>query len=71
MASAAAGEAPGAPAGPLSREKCTFYTACYCEENVYKLCSALLDAGLAHMDQLYAVFISNRSKMVRRRAAIC
>lgn len=36
------------------------YTACYCEENVYKLCERLL----VQPGEVYAVFVSNRDKQV-------
>ena len=36
------------------------YTACYCEENVYKLCEQLVHQSA----ELYAVFVSNSHKQV-------
>ncbi|PNH06899.1 Protein N-terminal glutamine amidohydrolase [Tetrabaena socialis] len=48
------------------------YTACYCEENVHRLASSLVELELAGSTQeLFAVFISNESKQVplwRQRA---
>lgn len=41
------------------------------EENVYQLCSTLVQRGLARLDDLYAVFISNKSKQVRYQAGLC
>ncbi|PNH06901.1 hypothetical protein TSOC_006693 [Tetrabaena socialis] len=39
------------------------YTACYCEENVHRLASSLVELELAGSTQeLFAVFISNESK---------
>ena len=38
------------------------YTPYYCEENVYKLCEALLRQ---HKNDLYVIFISNRQKQVQ------
>ncbi|KAG6544466.1 hypothetical protein Mapa_014104 [Marchantia paleacea] len=37
------------------------YTACYCEENIYMLCKALKEQGVAARDlsDLFVVFISN------------
>ncbi|KAL3680327.1 hypothetical protein R1sor_023283 [Riccia sorocarpa] len=42
------------------------YTACYCEENIYMLCKALGEQGLASPDHsdLYVVFISNDIQQV-------
>lgn len=39
------------------------YTACYCEENVYKLCEQLVHQSA----ELYAVFVSNSHKQVSCR----
>ena len=44
------------------------YTRCYCEENVYLLCQALLRHGNA--GNLCVVFISNESQMVLHRALL-
>eukprot|EP01103_Thecamoeba_quadrilineata_P008522 TRINITY_DN1825_c0_g1_i2.p1 TRINITY_DN1825_c0_g1~~TRINITY_DN1825_c0_g1_i2.p1 ORF type:complete len:214 (-),score=23.35 TRINITY_DN1825_c0_g1_i2:23-664(-) len=38
------------------------YTSCYCEENIYKLCEKVLDAG--DPSKYYAVFVSNQKKEV-------
>ncbi|XP_022084736.1 protein N-terminal glutamine amidohydrolase-like [Acanthaster planci] len=43
-----------------SREDCV-YTACYCEENVWKLCEHAQRHQLKH---IFAVFISNSAKMI-------
>ncbi len=52
------------PAAPsLLPGECT-YTACYCEENVYKLCNTLVEKQEAKLSDLYAVFISNLNKVV-------
>ena len=50
-----------APRPVRERSECD-YTACYCEENVYKLCADLLQHNSA--DCLFAVFISNPEKQV-------
>ncbi len=39
------------------------YTPYYCEENIYKLCQQLT-AQEAYDGELFAVFISNREKLV-------
>lgn len=46
----------------IDKEDC-IYTACYCEENVYKLCQTLQQQGQPSSN-LYAVFISNPAKKV-------
>ena len=40
------------------------YTACYCEENVYRLIQRLHRLQGTHLSQLYAVFISNAARCV-------
>ena len=47
----------------ITAESCT-YTSCYCEENVYKLCSRLSESELYKNKKIdvYAVFISNPEK---------
>ncbi|XP_071941162.1 protein N-terminal glutamine amidohydrolase-like [Antedon mediterranea] len=48
----------------FNRDEC-IYTSCYCEENVWKLCSKLQDGGrLQQLKNVYAVFISNNTKMI-------
>lgn len=47
----------------IAPEDCT-YTACYCEENVYKLIHKLVSEGHAAYEDLWAVFISNPGKVV-------
>lgn len=47
----------------LSREDC-IYTSCYCEENVWKLCEHIMIQKQFHLEEVYAVFISNDRKMV-------
>jgi hypothetical protein len=44
------------------------YTGCYCEENVYLLAQAL-GAGRFPIWDVYAIFISNASKTVRRASS--
>jgi hypothetical protein len=41
------------------------YAACYCEENVYKLCEAVrTNAPAAELEKCYAVFVSNKKRVV-------
>ncbi|CAE6516589.1 unnamed protein product [Rhizoctonia solani] len=42
----------------------TPYTSCYCEENVYLACQALIQSGSPHLQAIYAVFLSNPTKTV-------
>uniref|UniRef100_A0A674EV96 Protein N-terminal glutamine amidohydrolase n=1 Tax=Salmo trutta TaxID=8032 RepID=A0A674EV96_SALTR len=46
-----------------SRDECV-YTSCYCEENVWKLCEHAKTQTQIHLDEVYAVFISNERKMI-------
>lgn len=39
------------------------YTKCYCEENIWNLCSSFKDHGDPDLED-YAVFISNENKTV-------
>ncbi|GMH34480.1 hypothetical protein BSKO_02314 [Bryopsis sp. KO-2023] len=48
-------------ANALRREEC-IYTACYCEENVYKLVELLTARKIASLDELWVVFLSNPMK---------
>nr|XP_033785764.1 protein N-terminal glutamine amidohydrolase isoform X2 [Geotrypetes seraphini] len=48
--------------GLPSRNSC-MYTSCYCEENVWKLCEYIKDHEPSALEEFYAVFISNDSKM--------
>jgi hypothetical protein len=37
------------------------YAACYCEENVYKLCEAVrANSPASELDKSFAVFVSNK-----------
>jgi hypothetical protein len=56
----AAGADPGTPV--LARDSCA-YTACYCEENMYRLCERLASSSVP-LQALYVVFISNVPKTV-------
>ncbi|CAI7897798.1 unnamed protein product [Closterium sp. NIES-54] len=50
------------------------YTSCYCEENVYLLCRSLVSRGVAHVDDLAVVFISNPDRKVPmwcQKAGMC
>lgn len=40
------------------------YAACYCEENVYKLCENVAKNTPAEVDKCYAVFVSNKKRVV-------
>ncbi|XP_022657647.1 protein N-terminal glutamine amidohydrolase-like [Varroa jacobsoni] len=47
------------------------YTACYCEENIYKLCELIKNKETELLDSCYVAFISNASQTVplwRQRA---
>ncbi len=50
------------PTAPLVQRAECLYAACYCEENVFKLCERLSSA--VPLDQLWAVFVSNPTKSV-------
>lgn len=45
------------------REDCV-YTSCYCEENVWKLCSWFRSEGEIQLQELQALFISNHYRTV-------
>jgi len=40
------------------------YAACYCEENVFKICQSLKDNFENELDKCYAVFVSNKKRVV-------
>lgn len=40
------------------------YTACYCEENVWKLCDYIRKSHPQDLHNFYAVFISNKDKKI-------
>lgn len=40
------------------------YAACYCEENVFKICQSLKDNSENELDKCYAVFVSNKKRVV-------
>lgn len=46
-----------------SREECV-YTSCYCEENVWHLCSAVRDKQPEELGSCYCVFISNSDQAI-------
>jgi hypothetical protein len=46
----------------------TPYTSCYCEENVYLACQKLVNSGASHLQDIYAVFLSNSTKTVHALA---
>lgn len=50
---------------PICDKNEVIYTACYCEENIWKLLEyCIRDKGNIEDDELYAVFISNRNKTI-------
>lgn len=52
------------PANIPPASQCS-YAACYCEENVYKLCEWVrASAPPAELDKCYAVFVSNKKRVV-------
>lgn len=40
------------------------YAACYCEENVYKICQSLADTSDTELGKAWAVFVSNKKRVV-------
>ncbi|XP_075228436.1 N-terminal glutamine amidase tungus [Lycorma delicatula] len=46
-----------------AKEDC-IYTACYCEENIYKLCEKLQERSSYAVQNSYVVFVSNELKKV-------
>jgi len=40
------------------------YAACYCEENVYKICQSLAETSRAELGKAWAVFVSNKKRVV-------
>ena len=46
------------PAGQCS------YAACYCEENVYKICQSLANTEGGELTKAWAVFVSNKKRVV-------
>lgn len=40
------------------------YAACYCEENVYKICENVKRTAETELDKCYTVFISNKKRVV-------
>ncbi|CAL1276927.1 unnamed protein product [Larinioides sclopetarius] len=46
-----------------SKDEC-FYTSCYCEENVWKLCEYVKNNQSSLLPACYAVFISNRNQSI-------
>jgi hypothetical protein len=40
------------------------YAACYCEENVYKICQSVSQSAASELDKCYAVFVSNKKRVV-------
>ncbi|KAH7340977.1 N-terminal glutamine amidase-domain-containing protein [Rhizoctonia solani] len=42
----------------------TPYTSCYCEENVYLACQALIEVDAPSLENIYAVFLSNPTKTI-------
>ncbi|CAF1166362.1 unnamed protein product [Adineta ricciae] len=47
----------------VERDRCV-YTACYCEENIWKLCESWKQNDANHLTTLYAVFISNQQRQI-------
>merc|ERR1719347_336513 len=57
------GGRPTLPTAVPPASKCS-YAACYCEENVYKLCETLSANFPTEVAKCYAVFVSNRKRVV-------
>lgn len=47
----------------FDRDTCV-YTACYCEENIWKLCESWKSKDPTHLPYLSAVFISNERRQI-------
>ncbi|CAF1195741.1 unnamed protein product [Adineta steineri] len=47
----------------VKRDEC-IYTSCYCEENIWKLCESWKQNDPNHLDNLYAIFISNERRQI-------
>jgi len=51
------------PANIPAASQCC-YSACYCEENVYKLCELVRNNSKGELDKCSAVFVSNKKRVV-------
>ncbi|OQV15964.1 hypothetical protein BV898_09885 [Hypsibius exemplaris] len=48
----------------ISRSEC-IYTACYCEENIWKLCKKVCDfSDAALIESCWVIFLSNSERCV-------
>ena len=58
-----AGGKPGLPTTIPPASQCS-YAACYCEENVYKICQSLAASEGGELGKAWAVFVSNKKRVV-------
>merc|ERR1719195_1562579 len=58
-----AGGKPGLPTTIPPASQCS-YAACYCEENVYKICQSLAATEGGELGKAWAVFVSNKKRVV-------
>ena len=58
-----AGGKPGLPSTIPPASQCS-YAACYCEENVYKICQSLANTEGGELTKAWAVFVSNKKRVV-------
>ena len=58
-----AGGKPGLPSTIPPASQCS-YAACYCEENVYKICQSLANTDQGELSKAWAVFVSNKKRVV-------
>ena len=58
-----AGGKPGLPSTIPPASQCS-YAACYCEENVYKICQSLAASEGGELGKAWAVFVSNKKRVV-------
>jgi len=57
------GHRPSVPSTIPPATQCS-YAACYCEENVWKICHQLKQNSAQELDKVWAVFISNKKRVV-------
>ncbi|XP_039599139.1 protein N-terminal glutamine amidohydrolase-like [Polypterus senegalus] len=50
--------------GIVPNKKDCIYTSCYCEENIWKLCRHIALQKPCPIEEVYAIFISNESRMI-------
>lgn len=48
----------------FARSECNFFTYCYCEENVWKLCELAVLNKMPQLKDLYAVWFTNKDERV-------